>query len=195
MRTIWTAARIVLLATLVAGLGYNLAVTAIAQTFFPHKANGSLVTAGGRIVGSSLIGQEWTSPKFFHGRPSATSPPYNAAASAASNLGPTNPALLKEIRTNLALFLKQNPGVRASQVPPAMVESSASGLDPDIPPQGAYLQAPRVARADHVSVAALDRLIKSHTTGRFLGLYGSPHVNVLKLNLALMHLAKFGGGK
>ncbi len=190
MRTLWSALRIVALATLILGLGYNLAMVGIAQLVFPAKANGSLMRVNGHVVGSALIGQEWTSPRFFHGRPSATSPAYNASASSSSNLGPTNPILLKHIRSNLALFLKQNPGVKASQVPPAMVESSASGLDPDIPPAGAYLQAPRVARTNHLPLAKVDQLIRSHTTGLFLGLFGSPHVNVLKLNVATMAAAK-----
>jgi len=140
-------------------------------------------------VGSRLIGQQFTSAGFFTGRPSATSPAYNAASSSASNFGPTNPALLKEIETNLAAVLKANPGVKASQVPAGLVESSASGLDPSISPADAALQVPRVAKADHLSQATVRKLVSENTDGRFLGIYGYPHVNVLGVNLALLKLA------
>ncbi|MHB8245638.1 MAG: potassium-transporting ATPase subunit KdpC [Acidimicrobiales bacterium] len=190
LKVIWSALRLVLIALIVLGLGYNLLIVGIGQAVFPSQANGSMVTYGGRVVGSRLIGQQFTSPRFFEGRPSATSPPYNAAASAASNLGPTNPALLKEIRTNLAEVLKENPGVKASQVPPSLVESSASGIDPDISPSAAYLQVPRVAKANHLPVSTVRNLVSQHISGRFLGLFGSPYVNVLELNLALLRLGK-----
>lgn len=179
----------VLLSVVVLGLGYNLLFVGIGQVAFPNQANGSLIRYHSRIVGSRLIGQQFTSARFFEGRPSATSPtPYNASSSAASNYGPTNPALLKEIRSNLATVLKENPGVKASQVPPDLVESSASGLDPDISPAAAYLQAPRVARANHLPVGVVRSLVANHVTGRFVGLFGAPHVNVLELNLALLKL-------
>ncbi|MCL5052691.1 potassium-transporting ATPase subunit KdpC [Ferrimicrobium acidiphilum] len=190
VKVIWSALRLILLSVIVLGLGYNLAIVGIGQVVFPNQANGSLIKHNGRVVGSRLIGQQFSSARFFEGRPSATSPPYNAAASAASNFGPTNPALLKEIRTNLAAVLKANPGVKASQVPPSLVESSASGLDPDISPAAAYLQVPRVARANHLSASAVHNLVASHIKGRFLGIYGAPYVNVLELNLALLKLAK-----
>lgn len=189
LRTLWAALKLVLLATLALGLGYNLLLVGIGEAFFPHQANGSLVHRHGQLIGSSLIGQQFTSAGYFHGRPSATSPtPYNAASSAASNLGPTNPALLRSIEHNLRTVLAQNPGVSARQVPPGLVESSASGLDPAISPAAAYLQVPRVARADHLSVAAVRSLVAHHVSGRFLGIYGAPHVNVLELNLALRAL-------
>ena len=190
VKVIWSALRLILLSVIVLGLGYNLAIVGIGQVVFPNQANGSLIKHNGRVVGSRLIGQQFSSARFFEGRPSATSPPYNAAASAASNFGPTNPALLKEIRTNLAAVLKANPGVKASQVPPSLVESSASGLDPEISPAAAYLQVPRVARANHLSASAVHNLVASHIKGRFLGIYGAPYVNVLELNLALLKLAK-----
>ncbi|KJE76534.1 potassium-transporting ATPase subunit KdpC [Ferrimicrobium acidiphilum] len=190
VKVIWSALRLILLSVIVLGLGYNLAIVGIGQVVFPNQANGSLIKHNGRVVGSRLIGQQFSYARFFEGRPSATSPPYNAAASAASNFGPTNPALLKEIRTNLAAVLKANPGVKASQVPPSLVESSASGLDPDISPAAAYLQVPRVARANHLSASAVHNLVASHIKGRFLGIYGAPYVNVLELNLALLKLAK-----
>lgn len=189
MRVVWSAVRLVLLSVVVLGLGYNLLFVGIGQVAFPNQANGSLIRYHGRIVGSRLIGQQFTSARFFEGRPSATSPtPYNASSSAASNYGPTNPALLKEIRSNLATVLKENPGVKASQVPPDLVESSASGLDPDISPAAAYLQAPRVARVNHLPVGEVRSLVANHVTGRFVGLFGAPHVNVLELNLALLKL-------
>lgn len=181
--------RLVLLMTLVLGLGYPLAMTGIGRVLFPRQAAGSLIVVDGRVVGSRLIGQAFTSPRFFSGRPSATVPPYNAASSAASNLGPTNPALLQEVRTNLVAVLKANPGIRPGQVPPQLVESSASGLDPDISPAAALLQVPRVARANRLPAEVVRRLVLGRVRGRFLGLYGEPHVNVLELNLALMRLA------
>ena len=188
LKVIWSATRMVLLFVVVLGLGYNLLMVGIGEGLMPGRANGSLITRHGQLIGSKLIGQQFSAARFFEGRPSATTPPYNAASSAASNYGPTNPALLKEIRTNLAQVLKENPGVKASQVPPDLVESSASGLDPDISPAAAYLQVPRVARANHLSAGEVRALVAQHVSGRFLGLYGAPHVNVLELNLALLKL-------
>lgn len=190
VKVIWSALRLVLVSLVVLGLGYNLVIVGIGQVVFPNQANGSLIKHNGQVVGSRLIGQQFSSARFFVGRPSATSPPYNAASSSASNYGPTNPALLKEIRTNLAAILKANPGVKASQVPPDLVESSGSGLDPDISPAAAYLQVARVAKANHLSTNTVQNLVASHVAGRFLGIYGAPHVNVLELNLALLKLAK-----
>ncbi|MHB1552930.1 MAG: potassium-transporting ATPase subunit KdpC [Acidimicrobiales bacterium] len=190
LKVIWSAVRMVLLFVIVLGLGYNLLMVGIGEGLMPGRANGSLITYHGHVIGSKLIGQQFSAARFFEGRPSATTPPYNAASSAASNYGPTNPALLKEIRTNLAQVLKENPGVKATQVPPDLVESSASGLDPDISPAAAYLQVPRVARANHLPVGEVRALVARHVSGRFIGLYGAPHVNVLELNLALLELAK-----
>lgn len=178
----------IILATVVLGLGYNLAMVGISEVFFPNQANGSLIVHNGHVVGSKLIGQQFSSARFFQGRPSATTPPYNAASSTASNYGPTNPALLKEIRTNLAAVLKANPGLKPNQVPPGLVESSASGIDPDISLPDAYVQVARVAKANHLSPSVVDNLIKHDTSSRFLGIYGAPHVNVLELNLALLKL-------
>lgn len=184
LRHISTASRLLLVfLVLLAGI-YSLIVTGIGQLIFPVQANGSLVRLHGRIIGARMIGQSFTGAKWFDSRPSAAG--YNAAASTASNYGPTNPALVKEVRANLAAFLKENPGVTARQVPPSMVESSDSGLDPDITPAAAYLQAPRVARVNGIPQRVVDRLIAAHIQGRFLGLYGSPNVNVLELNLALL---------
>lgn len=192
MRTfLWSGFRLVLLMTVILGLGYNAAMTGVARLAFPYQAAGSLVVRHGTVVGSRLIGQQFTSPQFFQGRPSATTPPYNAASSGATNYGPTNPALIKEVKTNLAAVQKANPGVASTAIPPDLVESSASGLDPDISPAAALLQVPRVAAANHLSTRVVRQLVQSQIRGRFLGLYGSPHVNVLELNLALQAL----GGK
>ncbi len=190
LRSVWSAIRLMVLSSLVLGLAYTFLITGIASAVFPQQASGSLVTLHGRVVGSSLIGQEFTSPGFFWGRPSATSPAYNGAASAASNLGPTNAVLIAHVRARLKAFLKANPGVRASQVPLSLLESSASGLDPDITPAAALIQVPRVARADHLSQGRLRRLIQQYTKGRFLGIFGHPYVNVLELNLAVLSLRR-----
>jgi len=200
LRMLSSSFRLVLLATVVIGLGYTFAMTGLAEALFPSQANGSLVRVDGQVVGSRLIGQEWTSPRFFHGRPSATvgptgkPDPYNAAASAASNLGPTNPVLLAHIRANLEQFLAENPGVKPSQVPPAMVESSGSGLDPDIPLEGALLQVARVARANHLPVSEVRALVERHVHGRTLWIFGARYVNVLELNLGVLRLDRVSGG-
>ncbi len=188
------ALRLVLLATVALGLIYPLVMTGLAQLIFPSQANGSLIVRHGRVIGSRLIGQRFTSARFFQGRPSATTPPYNGASSAATNYGPTNPALIKEVKTNLAGVLKANPGVTASQVPPGLVESSDSGQDPDISPASALLQVPRVARANHLSTATVRHLVESRIRGRFLGIFGNRYVNVLELNLAVQSLAHGHGG-
>lgn len=183
LRYLWTSTR--MLAALLAVIGvYVLAVSLVGPLLFPRQAAGSLVHYRGQVVGSELIGQAFTQARFFNSRPSAAA--YNGAASTATNYGPTNPALLAEVKSNLATFLKMNPGVRASQVPPSMVESSDSGLDPDITPAAAYLQAPRVARTNHLPLAVVRGLIARETRGRFLGMFGLPTVNVLELNLALL---------
>lgn len=189
---LWSAFRLVILMNIIIGFGYTLLVTGIAHVAFPAQAAGSLIVHNGTVVGSRLVGQRFTSPKFFQGRPSATTPPYNASATTASNLGPTNPALVKEVKTNLAAVEKANPGVSAAQIPPDLVESSASGIDPDITPAGALLQVPRVASANHLSVSAVRELVVKHERGRFLGIFGDPYVNVLELNLALQALTHQG---
>ncbi len=180
-----TAIRLLVVFLILIGGVYSALVTGVAQTLFPVQASGSLVRLHGKIIGARMIGQKFTGAQWFDSRPSATA--YDAAASAATNYGPTNPALVKEVQTNLAAFLKANPGVKASQVPSSMVESSDSGLDPDITPTAAYVQAPRVARVNHIPLAVVKSLIAQHVHGRFLGLYGNAYVNVLELNLALMN--------
>jgi K+-transporting ATPase ATPase C chain len=176
--------------TVITGIIYPLAVTGIARGVFPHKASGSLITQKGTAVGSSLIGQPFSDPKYFWSRPSATSPePYNGAASSGSNLGPTNPALLKAIQQRIAALRAADPG-NTQPVPIDLVTASGSGLDPNISPAAAYYQAGRVARARSLSLTDVEALIARFTEGRQLGVLGDPRVNVVQLNLALDSLAK-----
>jgi K+-transporting ATPase ATPase C chain len=182
-------------ATLVLGLAFPAIVTAFAQVAFSNKANGSLITVDGKVVGSRLAAQAFTKPQYFHERPSATAPAYNAGGTTFANLGPTNPDLLKSIRSASAAILKletsYNPGLTVHDIPVDAVTTSASGIDPDISPAYAALQARRVAAVRHVSLEKVQQLIDSNTDDRSLGFLGEPGVNVLTLNLALDRL----GGK
>ncbi|ACS38095.1 MULTISPECIES: K(+)-transporting ATPase subunit C [Methylorubrum] len=185
--------------TAVTGLAYPLAVTGIAGAVFPAKAAGSLIERDGRIVGSSLIGQSFTGEGYFHGRPSATTAadpadasktvpaPYNAASSAGSNLGPTSAALAERVKGDLDALKAENPG---RPVPVDLVTTSGSGLDPDISPEAASFQVPRIARARNLPEDRLRDLVAGQLQGRTLGLLGEPRVNVLALNLVLDDLAK-----
>ena len=185
--------------TAVTGLAYPLAVTGVAGALFPAKAAGSLIERDGRIVGSGLIGQSFTGEGYFHGRPSATTAadpadasktvpaPYNAANSAGSNLGPTSAALAERVKGGLDALKAENPG---RPVPVDLVTTSGSGLDPDISPEAALFQVPRIARARNLPEDRLRDLVAGQVQGRTLGLLGEPRVNVLALNLVLDDLAK-----
>jgi K+-transporting ATPase ATPase C chain len=180
--------------TIITGLVYPLGMTGIAQLVFPQQANGSLITQNGKVIGSALIGQNFTSDKYFWGRPSATTEPdpkdpsktipvpYAADNSGGSNLGPTSKALVARVKDQAAALAKTNPG---KPIPVDLVTTSASGLDPDVTPAGALFQVPRVAKARNLPEAQVRQLVEDHTTGRLFGIIGEPHVNVLKLNLAL----------
>jgi K+-transporting ATPase ATPase C chain len=176
--------------TLLAGLLYPLAVTGLAQLVFPRQANGSLIVQNGQVVGSRLIGQPFDNPKYFWGRLSATSPyPYNAAASSGSNLGPTNPALLDEVKGRIAALKAADP-TKTQPIPVDLVTSSGSGLDPDISLAAALYQLPRVARARGLSESSVRSLVDQYTQGRTFGFLGEARVNVLELNLALDKIKK-----
>jgi potassium-transporting ATPase KdpC subunit len=185
---------VLVLLTLITGLAYPLAITGIAGAVFPKQAEGSLIERDGKVVGSALIGQEFKEDKYFHGRPSATSAPdpadstktvpapYNAANSGGSNLGPTSKALNDRIKEDVDKLKAENP---SASVPVDLVTTSGSGLDPDISPEGALFQVPRVAKARNMPEDKVRELVTENTTGRLAGLFGEPRVNVLALNLAL----------
>ena len=171
--------------TLITGVAYPLAVTGIAKVAFPSQADGSLIVKDGKVAGSSLIGQPFDDPKYFWGRPSATSPsPYNAASSSGSHLGPTNPALTKAVQERVDALRAADPG-NTAPVPVDLVTASGSGLDPHISPAAALYQVGRVARARKLDETTVRELVARHTEDRQLGFLGEPRVNVLALNLAL----------
>lgn len=188
------ALALLILFTVLTGVIYPFVTTGIASVLFPYQARGSLIERDGKVIGSSLIGQNFTEARYFQGRPSATvaadpadpsktiAAPYNAANTGGSNLGPTSKALIERMTSDVEALKPQNPGVR---VPIDLVTTSASGLDPDISPEGALFQVPRVAKARGLPEARVRELVERHTEGRTFGILGEPRVNVLALNLAL----------
>ena len=194
LREIRPAIVLIIVLTLITGLVYPLAMTGFAKVAFGDRAQGSLIERKGVVVGSALIGQEFKSDKYFHGRPSATTAPdpadstksipapYNAANSGGSNLGPTSKALSDRVRADIEALKKENP---SAPVPADLVTTSGSGLDPDISPQAALFQIPRVAKTRNIPEDTLRNLVNEYTQGRAFGILGEPRVNVLKLNLAL----------
>jgi K+-transporting ATPase ATPase C chain len=194
LREIRPAIVFVVALTIITGLAYPLAITGIAEVVFPRQAKGSLIEKDGKVIGSALIGQQFSTDKYFHGRPSATNAPdpkdatktidapYNAANSMGSNLGPTSKALAERMKRDVEKLKAENP---KAPVPVDLVTASGSGLDPDISPDAAYFQVPRVARARGLVEDRIRGLVESQTRGRWFGLLGEPRVNVLELNLAL----------
>jgi K+-transporting ATPase ATPase C chain len=194
LREIRPAIVLVVILTLVTGLGYPLVMTGIAGAIFPRQAQGSLIEVDGKVVGSALIGQEFTSDKYFHGRLSATTAPdpndssktvpapYNAANSGGSNLGPTNKALIERVKADVGKLKEENP---SAPVPIDLVTTTGGGLDPHITPAAALFQVPRVAKARNLPEDRIRQLVNDHVEGRMLGLLGEPRVNVLALNMAL----------
>ena len=198
LREIRPAIVFIVALTLITGVVYPFAITGIAQVIFPYKAQGSLVERDGKVVGSALLGQEFTSEAYFHGRPSATTAPdpndstktvpapYNAANSGGSNLGPTSKALIERIQGDIEKLKLENP---SAQVPADLVTTSGSGVDPHISPEAALFQVPRVAKVRNLPENRLRQLVAENTSDRFVGLLGEPRVSVLELNLALDRVA------
>jgi potassium-transporting ATPase KdpC subunit len=188
MKLIRPAVSLLALMTLLLGMVYPLVIAGAARAAFPHQAAGSLIYRDGKLIGSKLIGQSFSDPKYFWGRPSATTPqPYNGLASTASNLGPLNPALLDAVKANAKALRDADPD-NQQPIPVDLVTASASGLDPEVSPAAAEYQAARVARARHLELAQIEALIKSHERERLWGFIGERRINVLELNLALDRL-------
>jgi potassium-transporting ATPase KdpC subunit len=192
MKTFLIATKATIALTILTGLIYPLAVTGLAKVLFPHQAEGSLIAANGKVIGSELIGQRFTKPEYFHGRPSAAgNDGYDGLNSGGFNQGPTNQKLIDRARGDVAKFRAENPTFTGT-IPADIVTGSASGLDPHISPEAADAQAARVASARHMPMDSVRSLIAANTEGRQLGVLGEPRVNVLMLNLALDHAAPMG---
>ena len=194
MRNLVSSVLAIVVLTAVFGFGYPALMTGFATVAFPHQAGGSLLSVNGKVVGSKLAAQSFTWPRYFHERPSATSPAYNAAATTFANLGPTSSDLATNVKAAAAAILKlegpYNPGLTIHQIPVDAVTTSASGIDPDISPAYAALQSARVAAVRHLPLATVQKLVKQNTDGRSWSFFGEPGVNVLELNIAL---DKLGG--
>ncbi len=206
MKTFFRALRLSLILLVSCGLLYPLAMTGVSQVIFPRQAGGSIVGYQGKPVGSELLGQKFTDMRFFHGRVSAVNyntyakedtvpdkdgkTAYGGVASGSANLAPSNPALMERVQQDLAEFLQTHPGVKKAEIPADLLTSSGSGLDPHISPEAARIQIPAVSRASGISTAKLEKLVSKHTKGRYLGIFGEPNVNVLKLNLEIAELLK-----
>jgi K+-transporting ATPase ATPase C chain len=189
MRTLLSSLIAIVVLTAFFGFAYPAVMTGFGQAAFSHQADGSLIKVNGTVVGSKLAAQAFTSPKYFHPRPSATSPAYNAGGTTFANLGPTNPDLAKNVKAAAAAILDlegpYNPGLTIHDIPVDAVTTSGSGIDPDISPANAALQSRRIAAVRHLPLATVQKLIKQNTDGRSWGFFGESGVNVLKLNLAL----------
>jgi len=184
LRHLGTAAIYTVVTVVLFGLIYPLVMTVLSQLIFPRQAAGSMLYLGGKPIGSAIIGQLWTKPQYFHGRPSAAGKGYDPTSTGGTNLGPTSKKLIDSTRATIAALRKENPDA-AGAIPMDLVTSSASGIDPDISPEAAYYQAPRVAKARHLSLDQVRTVIAQHISGRTLGVLGEPRVNVLEVNLAL----------
>jgi len=192
MRNVISSVLAIVLLTAIFGFAYPLVMTGFAQVAFKHQANGSLIKVNGKVVGSKLAAQQFAGPRYFHERPSATAPPYNAGGTTFANLGPTNPDLAKNVKTAAAAILKLerpfNPGLTIHDIPVDAVTTSGSGIDPEISPAYAALQSRRVAAVRRLPLATVKKLIDENTDGRSWGFFGEPGVNVLELNIALDRL-------
>lgn len=178
------ALRVTIVSIIILGFIYPFVMTGLAQVIFPRQANGDYVTVNGKILGSDIIGQLWSKPQYFHGRPSAAGKGYDPTATGGTNLGSTSRKLIDATKAAIAALRKENPHA-SGPIPVDLVTSSASGIDPDISPEAAYYQAPRVANARHMPVARVEQIIALHVRERTWGFLGEPRVNVLELNLAL----------
>jgi len=185
LKQIWPAFGMILILTVITGVDYPLAMTGIGKTLFPYQAGGSLIVKDGKVIGSELIAQSFASPKYFHPRPSAAGNGYDATNSSGTNFGPTSKKLVDRVKADTAKLQAENPG---TPVPADLVTTSVSGLDPDISPAAPLFQVPRVAAARKLSVDTVRKLVDEQVQGRILGVIDEPHVNVLKLNMALAAL-------